>query len=67
MGGARALYSASIIMAGQSDKEILSLDDLETALASDTKIKLAGIDIDGMTHLAPNNKHLLTRDRNSSR
>ncbi len=35
-------------MAGQNDKENLTLDELETALAQDTKVKLAGIDIDGM-------------------
>ncbi|KIW96721.1 uncharacterized protein Z519_02112 [Cladophialophora bantiana CBS 173.52] len=34
-------------MASKKDGEILTLDELETALASDTKIKLAGIDIDG--------------------
>merc|ERR1711939_210744 len=35
-------------MAGQNDKENLTLDELETALAQDTKVKLAGIDIDGI-------------------
>jgi hypothetical protein len=35
-------------MAGQIDKESLTLDELETALAQDTKVKLAGIDVDGM-------------------
>jgi hypothetical protein len=30
-----------------ASKEILTLDDLETELATDNKVKLAGIDIDG--------------------
>ena len=30
-----------------ANKDIVTLDDLETALATDNKIKLAGIDVDG--------------------
>jgi len=30
----------------------LTLENLETALASDTKVKLAGLDIDGEIHAA---------------
>lgn len=32
---------------GSSKDEVLSLDSLESALAKDTRIKLAGVDIDG--------------------
>ena len=34
-------------MAGKHKEEALTLDNLESALSKDTKIKLAGIDIDG--------------------
>lgn len=34
-------------MASKDDREVITLENLETALAKDTKIKLAGIDIDG--------------------
>lgn len=34
-------------MGSNKDNEILTLDQLETELAQDTKVKLAGIDIDG--------------------
>ena len=34
-------------MASKKNNEALTLDNLEAALADDTKIKLAGIDIDG--------------------
>ena len=34
-------------MASKKDTEGLTLDNVEAALANDTKVKLAGIDIDG--------------------
>lgn len=34
-------------MGSKKDNEILTLDQLQTELADDTKIKLAGIDVDG--------------------
>lgn len=34
-------------MGTKKENEILSLDQLQTELADDTKIKLAGIDVDG--------------------
>jgi hypothetical protein len=34
-------------MASKKDNETLTLDNLEAALSKDTKIKLAGIDVDG--------------------
>ena len=34
-------------MAGEGKAEKLTLDNVESVLAKDTKIKLAGIDIDG--------------------
>jgi hypothetical protein len=36
-----------IAMAEDNESETLTLDNLETVLAKDTKVKLAGIDIDG--------------------
>jgi hypothetical protein len=39
-----------------ADKEIVTLDDLETELASDSMVKLAGIDVDGTrTSICPSN------------
>lgn len=58
------------ILAGRKEKDVepheLSLDNLEAALANDNKVKLAGVDIDGML------LHFRTRchadlDRNASR
>jgi hypothetical protein len=34
-------------MTSKKDNEALTLDNLEAALSKDTKIKLAGIDVDG--------------------
>jgi hypothetical protein len=34
-------------MAGKKEKDMMSLEDLETELSSDTKVKLAGLDVDG--------------------
>lgn len=34
-------------MGSKKDNEILTLDQLQTELADDTKVKVAGIDIDG--------------------
>ena len=35
-------------MANKSDNGVLTLDNLETELANDTKVKLAGVDADGI-------------------
>ena len=34
-------------MAGENKTEVLTLENLETALAKDKCVKLAGVDIDG--------------------
>lgn len=34
-------------MGSKKENEILTLDQLQTELADDTKIKVAGIDVDG--------------------
>jgi hypothetical protein len=43
------LAESTVVAMASSKKEsdVLSLDNLEVKLAKDTKIKLAGIDIDG--------------------
>lgn len=40
-------------MASKGDKDNVTLDDLETELATDTKVKLAGLDVDGTRASTP--------------
>lgn len=40
-------------MGSKKDNEILTLDQLQTELADDTKIKVAGIDVDGTRPFNP--------------
>lgn len=44
-------------MASKTDSESLTLDNLESVLAQDTKIKLAGIDVDGTRPYDPTSPH----------
>lgn len=42
-----SIVSSTPAMASKQDGEVLTLHSLETALAKDTKVKLAGLDVDG--------------------